>query len=370
MDKINHLSVAKLNYSNCVYSLAARDYNKALESINSAIVHLRLYFNSSSPSEFTRINALAQEYEKLKSAIKCGVKNPVSEVRADAEPSSPDADKQTVNEVKRDKLLTFDDVVGLYDIKETIKSAIVYPFKYKDIYRAFKRKSGGGILLYGAPGTGKTMIAKAIAGEIDAEFISVNCSDIYSKWLGESQQNIRKLFDRARKAERAVIFFDEFESLGCARNGESGDRNGVNGVVCELLAQIDGFSSDSDSAILVIAATNRPWDIDSALLRSGRFERHLYVEMPDESARMEIIRKQMSELPVEELCYADIVKSTDGFSSADITEACNLAKDRAIMRSIKENGISKIKQEDFVEVLSNMHSTVNPTELKRLECFV
>ena len=373
MDKIDHLSVSKVNYSNCVYSLAARDYNKAASWISSAIAHVKLYIEQNRTLNLTKIYTRLHEYEKLQRAIAGGGKTPLSDLfsaLSNSEPIGEPAAEQPVSEPKQIEQLTFDDVVGLDNVKETVRGAIVYPFKYGDIYRAFKRKSGGGILLYGAPGTGKTMIAKAIAGEIDAKFISVNCSDIYSKWLGESQQNIKRLFDRARKAERAVIFFDEFEALGCSRNGESGDANGVNGVVCELLAQIDGFCTDAHSTVLVIAATNRPWDVDSALLRSGRFERHLYIDMPDEWARAEIIKKAMNELPIEQLCYDELGQRTDGFSAADVAEACNRVKDRAIMRSIQENGISKITQWDFIDAISAMHPTVNRAELKRLELFV
>lgn len=368
MDKINHLSIAKVNYRQCIYSLAARDYDKALGWIDSAIAHINIHIEINLPSNVSELDDKIQEYEKLKRAIERGAGNPVVKPRSGS--AAPKGDNAQTRDETKDKSLTFDDVVGLDDAKEAIRSAIVYPFQYREIYRAFKRKSGGGILLYGAPGTGKTMIAKAIAGEIDAEFISVNCSDIYSKWLGESQQNIKRLFDRARQAERAVIFFDEFETLGGSRSSEGGDTsNTINGVVCELLAQIDGFCSDGNSTVLVIAATNRPWDIDSALLRSGRFERHLYVAMPNESARIKIIQKQMSELPIEEIHYDELGSRTEGFSPADITEVCNRVKDRAIMRSIGESGISKITRDDFTKVLSKMRSTVDPAELKRLSCF-
>ena len=370
MDKINHLSIAKVNYRNCIYALAARNTRKALEWISSAIVHITLFMEMSKNANNAELQAKLQEYEKLKRAIESGADNSSLEPQSVMVSGNPDGAELPVEAPKRECTLTFDNVVGLNHIKETIRGAIVYPFKYEEIYRAFKRKSGGGILLYGAPGTGKTMIAKAIAGEIEAEFISVNCSDIYSKWLGESQQNIKKVFERARKAKRAVVFFDEFEALGCVRSSDRGDGGGSNGVVCELLAQIDGFCTDPNSTVLVIAATNRPWDIDSALRRSGRFERHLYVAMPDEAERVEIIRRQMDELPAEKLCFEELGKFTEGFSPADVAEACNLVKDRAIMRSINEEVISKITQDDFKEVLSTMHPTVSLTELKRLECFV
>lgn len=368
MNTTEHLAAAKSNYRRCVYSLAEQDYKKALSWIIAAIGHVSMCMQAYAADNLTDLYTRKNEYEMLKKAIENGVKRSEKE-KKEAFNGECNAVKDDNDEKQQEKPLTFDDVVGLNHAKEAIRGAIVYPFKYKDIYCAFKRKSGGGILLYGAPGTGKTMIAKAIAGEIDAEFISVNCSDIYSKWLGESQQNIKKVFERARKAQRAVIFFDEFEALGRTRNGDSTE-SGTNSVVCELLAQIDGFCTEGQSNILVIAATNRPWDIDSALRRSGRLERHLYVEMPDEAARIEIIRKQMSNLPTEELVLDEIGRYTDGFSPADVTQLCDLVKDRAIKRSIQSNQISDITQSDFIEVLSTMHSTVNPAELERLKSFV
>lgn len=370
MSTIDHLSVSSANFMQCVYSLAARDYNKALGWINSAITHINIYAQDNKPSNMSAVLKRVREYEKIKAAIESGGKNPIVEImRAADEEVTKGAQGRTPARPSAMSRLTFDDVVGLEHVKEAVRGAIVYPFRYKDIYRAFKRRSGGGILLYGAPGTGKTMVARAIAGEIDADFTAVNCSDVYSKWLGESQQNVKKIFDRARRAERAVLFFDEFEALGCARDSDY-NSGGVNAVVCELLAQIDGFCSDANSTVLVIAATNRPWDIDSALLRSGRFERHLYVGMPDEDERVEIVRKQMDGLPVDELCYEEIGRRTEGFSPADVAKACDLVKDRAIMRSINGDGISNITQWDFTDVLSDMHSTVDPKELKRLEFFV
>ena len=369
MDRINYLSASKSNYKQCIYALAARNFNKALGWISSAIVQLNLHIEINKPSDLAEMYSKLQEYEKLKRAIENGSKNTVCEPPSAVGTKVTATEKSNCNPNKGTPL-TFDDVVGLDHVKETVRGAIVYPFKYKDIYAAFKRGSGGGILLYGAPGTGKTMIARAVAGEIDAEFISVNCSDVYSKWLGESQKNIKKIFDKAREAERAVIFFDEFEALGCARNSEVGDSGGVNGVVCELLSQIDGFCANANSTVLIIAATNRPWDIDSALRRSGRFARHLYVDMPDKSARSEIIRKLMHELPVGELDYDELGENTEGFSPADIAEACNLVKDRAITRSIATGSISEITQRDFIEVVAGMTPTVDTAELNRLKSFV
>lgn len=355
MNKTDHLKVAEDKYRDCIYSLAERKFEKALTEIDAALDSLQLHLRYDNCGDYPETYAKIREYSKLKTVIE----------------QNGEERRPTKAVCRKTAAVTFDDVVGLEHIKQTVMSAIVYPFKYGDIYRKFRRKSGGGILLYGAPGTGKTMIARAIASEIDARFIAVNCSDVLSKWFGESQRNIKKIFDDARGASRAVIFFDEFEALGRSRSGGSDEISSVDGIVCELLAQIDGFFTGSgDSAVLVVAATNRPWDIDSALLRSGRFERHLYVAMPDGVARAEIIRKQMSGLPTAELCYQDLGRLCEGFSPADVAEACNLTKDRAILRSIRDGSISVITQEDFTEVLSAMHATVGAEELKRLELFV
>ena len=262
--------------------------------------------------------------------------------------------------------VTFDDVIGLDDVKELINQMVVYPFKYKEIYKAFNRDSGGGILLYGAPGTGKTMIAKAIANEIDAEFYSIKCSDIASKWYGESARNIKKLFDNARSHERSIIFFDEFDSLGS--NRDQGNYNTVNMVVSELLSQIDGFESKKNT-VLLIASTNKPWNIDSALLRSGRFNKKIYIGLPDKTSRINLLFHELKDSPLSNVNLESISEKTEGYSSADIVELCNETKDIAIKRSIQMNQISPINQKDLIKALSMVSSTIVKEELDRLANF-
>lgn len=271
-------------------------------------------------------------------------------------------DKPTNNVDK----ITFDDVIGLDNVKELIYQMVVYPFKYKDIYKAFKRDSGGGILLYGAPGTGKTMIAKAIANEIEAKFFSLKCSDIASKWYGESERKIKEIFEEAKKHERSIIFFDEFDSLGV--NREENTSHSANMVVSQLLSQIDGFESKTNT-ILLIASTNKPWNIDSALLRSGRFNKKIYIGLPNQISRENLFIHEMKELPVDKLDYALLSNITDGFSNADIVEFCNTVKDIAIKRSIKIKQISPITNDDFKEGLEFAKSTVVKKELDKLANF-
>lgn len=278
--------------------------------------------------------------------------------------------KQTIESeksiLKSKNRVTFDDVIGLDDVKELINQMVVYPFKYKEIYKAFNRDSGGGILLYGAPGTGKTMIAEAIANEIDAEFYSIKCSDIASKWYGESARNIKKLFDKARSHERSIIFFDEFDSLGS--NRDHGNYNTVNMVVSELLSQIDGFESKKNT-VLLIASTNKPWNIDSALLRSGRFNKKIYIGLPNKTSRINLLIHELKDSPLSKVDLESISEKTEGYSSADIVELCNETKDIAIKRSIQMNQISPINQKDLIKALSMVSSTIVKDELDRLANF-
>ena len=269
-------------------------------------------------------------------------------------------------EITSDKKIKFEDVIGLDEIKELVNQMVIYPFKYRDIYKAFKRDSGGGILLYGAPGTGKTMIAKAIANEVDAKFISIKCSDIVSKWYGESEKKIKEFFTEARKYRRSIIFFDEFDSLGVSR--EKDNSHAVNMVVSELLAQIDGFET-IENTILLIASTNKPWNIDSALLRSGRFNKKIYVGLPNHKSRCDLLIYQFKGVPIDEIDYEAIADKTDGYSNADIVELCNETKDIAIKRSIANNEISNITQEDIMQALSQVSSTIVKNELDKLVSF-
>ena len=262
-----------------------------------------------------------------------------------------------------DLRITFDDVIGLENVKELIYQMVIYPFEYKDIYKAFKRGAGGGILLYGPPGTGKTMIAKAIGNEINAKFFSVKCSDIATKWYGESERKIKELFDAARSCDKAIIFFDEFDSLGINRDDNESHASSM--VVSELLSQIDGFD-EKENAILLIASTNKPWNIDSALLRSGRFNKKIYIDLPNNISRCNLLIHEFLDIPTSNVKIDEISKLTDGYSSADIVELCNESKDIAIKRSIKMNEISQITQEDVIDALSRVKSTVVPEELNRL----
>jgi len=267
--------------------------------------------------------------------------------------------------------VSFDDIAGLEDVKEAIKIRMIYPLKHPEVYSAYGKKMGGGVLLYGPPGTGKTMIAKAIAKEVGATFYAVKGSDIVSKWVGESEKNINALFDSARSKDLSIIFIDEIDSLLGKRGVDTHNDKRVN----EFLQQIDGFSSDS-SKLLLLGATNRPWDIDSAAMRSGRFSEKIYVPLPDAKARRFLFEKYLKDLPLSADCNINqFVEMSEGLSGADINEVCDSAKIEPLKASIisreKNNDMSlkEITFKDFQKAFSKVRSSVTPEELRKLDDF-
>lgn len=259
--------------------------------------------------------------------------------------------------------ISLDDVAGLKDAKEEIRRLVIEPRKHPELYEKFKKRKGGGILLYGVPGTGKTMFAQAIATELDAAFFAVKCSDIASRWFGDSEQNVRRLFEAARKHPCSIIFFDEFEALGAKRDSYS---TVMKRLVPELLAQIQGFEKN-ENTLLVIAATNRPWDIDSAFLRPGRFNTSIYVPLPDEEARRTIIKKQLDGVPlVDNFDFDKVVAVTDKFNGSDVTEFCDKLKDYALQRTIESGVESKVSNEDVALTAQRIRSSVRVEDIKKI----
>ena len=258
--------------------------------------------------------------------------------------------------------VSMDDVAGLKEAKEEIIQKVVEPNKHPEIFSRFKKAKGGGILLYGVPGTGKTMLAQAIAHEIDAKFFSIRCSDILSKWVGDAEQNIRNLFIEARKYPTSIIFFDEFEAIAPKRDTYS---TVMKRVVPELLTQIQGFEKNNNN-LIVIAATNRPWDIDTGFLRPGRFDRRIYVPLPDYEAREAIIVNKLKDVPCSnDLDIEHIASITEGFNGSDVTAFCEKLKDLAITRELREGIRAEINNND-VEVTSKIiFSSVSSEDLAK-----
>lgn len=256
--------------------------------------------------------------------------------------------------------IKFSDVAGLEDVKKAITIRMINPIKYPDKYKMYGKKTGGGVLLYGPPGTGKTMIAKAIANEVGAKFYAVKGSDIVSKWVGDSEKNINSLFEEANKQDRAIIFIDEMDSLIGKRGVDTHNDKRVN----EFLQQIDGFAGRNPN-LLLLGATNRPWDIDSAAMRSGRFSQKIYLPLPDAPARKFIIEKNMKGVPVAPDFDIDkIVAETEMYSGADLDELCDRAKDEPLLKAIATDSIILVTNQDFDNVLEKMPPSVTKSELK------
>lgn len=258
------------------------------------------------------------------------------------------------------------DIAGLNEAKEAFNDRVILPIKHKELFEKYGKNVGGGILLYGLPGTGKTMFAQAVANELNATFFSIKCSDIMSKWYGESETKIKQLFANAKKASVAVIFFDEFEAIGRKRTASYGE-SGVS-TVQEILAQMQGVEKHTN-ILLVLAATNCPWDIDSALLRPGRFNDKIYIPLPDFDARLFIIKKILSKVQLaDDVSLSDLAESLDGYNSADVVEFCEQVKMVAIKREInKKDGV--ITAQDITTVKAKVHSSIIQSDVERMEDF-
>ena len=226
--------------------------------------------------------------------------------------------------VKERPSIRFDDVAGLEDVKQDIRLKMIYPFEHADLAAKFGIRPGGGVLLYGPPGTGKTMLAKATAGEIDAAFFRISPADVLSKWVGEAEQNVKKLFDAAAAEERSIIFIDEIEALVPARRDEGSSV--MQRVVPQILQGMEGFDKKSGQPILFMGATNVPWQLDPAILRPGRFDEKVYIPLPDVEARRKMLDTYLGHRPLAgDVLIDQLAALLDGYSGADIKYLCDRA---------------------------------------------
>lgn len=260
------------------------------------------------------------------------------------------ADVRAIQQVSEEKV-RFSSIVGMEELKKTIRLKIIEPYLNPGLFARFRMGSGGGLLLYGAPGCGKTMLARAVANECSAAFVPVGISDVLNMYVGESERNLAAMFDKARSQAPAVLFFDELDALAYARSKSQG--NTTRTVVNEFLSQLDGIGREN-RGVLVLAATNMPWDVDGAMKRPGRFSRQVFVPPPDAAARAEMLRIKLTGVPAEaDLSLDAVARRAEHYSGADIDGLIELAKESALHDSLggQERGLTAA---DFDAALERM----------------
>ncbi len=256
--------------------------------------------------------------------------------------------------VERPKI-SFADVGGMESVKEDIRLKIIYPLEHAEMYAAYGKKVGGGILLYGAPGCGKTHLARATAGEVKATFISVGISDVLDMWIGNSERNLSEIFDRARANTPCVLFFDEVDALGASRSDmrQSAGRHLIN----QFLSEMDGVEKSNDG-VLVIGATNAPWHIDTAFRRPGRFDQVIFVPPPDEAARAEILEMHLAGKPQEDkLDLSKVSAKLADFSGADLKAIVDRTVEGKLQDAIKSGRPSPISTKDLIATAKRATAT-------------
>ncbi len=281
----------------------------------------------------------------------------------DEEDSGPQAEDWIVKD-KPD--VRFDDIAGLEDVKQEIQLKMIYPFRHPELARRYGIDVGGGMLLFGPPGTGKTMIAKAVASELDATMFVISPAQIMSKWVGEAEQNVRKLFEAAKTEDKAVIFMDEVEALVPKRRGQQSTV--MQRVVPQILQELEGFDRKAGRALLFMGATNEPWALDPAMMRPGRLDVKVYVPLPDAAARFKLLEIYFGNRPLDhDVDFNELVELTAGYSGADIKALAARSASRPFLESVSGSQPRNINMADIRSVLEGMPPSVSPRDVAKYE---
>lgn len=298
---------------------------------------------------------------ELKAKAASQNKDNVRRVMKEAAGSAEDDEPPSTWELQERPATRLDDVAGLDEVKETLREKVIYPFQHPEVYERFKTYAGAGILMYGPPGNGKTYIARAIAGEIDAAFFPVDLSTIKSKYVGETAKNLTSLFNEAAKHERSVLFLDEVDALLGKRGNRKIDS------VAQFLALTDGLKKNQN-CMLLLTATNKPWLLDEAVIRPGRLGTHIHVGLPDAKAREAIIALNMRGVPTApDVSFADVAAKTEDYSGADMAAICDKAKMMAVRRQITSGTDETITAADFAETLTKVKPSVTADDVAEFE---
>ncbi|MFF9064969.1 ATP-binding protein [Streptomyces sp. NPDC014891] len=251
------------------------------------------------------------------------------------------------------------DVGGMEEVKDRLEAAFLAPMRNPELRRLYGKSLRGGLLLYGPPGCGKTFIARAVAGELGANFLTVSLSDVLDMWIGASEKNIHDIFETARRQAPCVVFLDELDALGAKRSRTH--HSGLRNVVNQLLTELDGIAGGAgNEGVFVLAATNVPWDVDIALRRPGRLDRTLLVLPPDATAREAILRYHLRERPIEAVDLGRLVKATEDFSGADLAHVCETAAETALLDSARSGSVRLITTKDLLGAAKQLKPSTEP----------
>jgi len=300
--------------------------------------------------------------------------------------SNPSALRETVVEVPN---VTWEDIGGLEDVKRELRETVQYPVEHPEKYQKFGMSPSKGVLFYGPPGCGKTLLAKAIANECQSNFISIKGPELLTMWFGESEANVRDIFDKARSASPCVLFFDELDAIAKSRGSSLGDAGGAaDRVINQILTEMDGMGAKKN--VFIIGATNRPDIIDPAILRPGRLDQLIYIPLPDQGSRTNILKAALKNSPLaKDVDLEYIAKRTPGFSGADLTEICQRAVKLAIRESIEkeieqsktkkmetdapeeeaEDPVPEIRRDHFAEAYKFARRSVSDNDIRKYEMF-
>jgi SpoVK/Ycf46/Vps4 family AAA+-type ATPase len=277
--------------------------------------------------------------------------SPVSEAEPEAVRAGDGGDKRGWWEVEASGV-TLADVGGMDTVKRRLYVALIGPIRNPELRVAYRKSLRGGLMLYGPPGCGKTFIARATAGELGASFLAVGLADVLDMWLGQSERHVKEIFDTARRNAPCVVFLDELDAIGQKRSNLRTSPS-MRGVVNQLLSEMDGFAGGNEG-VFVLGATNHPWDVDTALLRPGRFDRVALVLPPDRTAREAILARAMQDRPVDSIDVPWLAQHTDHFSGADLVHLCETATEQAMEESLTTGRVRKIGMNDFRAALKEL----------------
>jgi len=347
------LGLAKAFFGQEKYSAAAVILEELAASANppaeTFLLHARLLVHEKQSAK------AAEQYRKalsLDPSLKDETLEDLLKVRRDSE-THPEEDDAFEEMAERPKI-DFSDVGGMQKVKDEINIKLVLPLQHPELYAAYGKTIGGGLLLYGPPGCGKTHLARATAGQVKARFISVGINDILDMYIGQSEQKMHGLFEAARQNKPCVLFFDEVDALGASRSDMRTSHSRM--LINQFLAELDGVNSNNEG-LLILGATNAPWHLDNAFRRPGRFDRIIFVPPPDQEARTEILKLQLRGKPQRDVDCAAVAAKTKDYSGADLKALVDAVVEDKLRETLSKGVVSPISTSDLLKAIK----TVQPS---------